>query len=62
VDSIDDTAAGTKKPNAPKDALDAASDLLRAVIRGTAKGCGRGLTALGEELEKFGEQLSRPNR
>ncbi len=62
MDSTDDTAAGSKKANASRDVIDTAADLMRALIRGSAKGAGRGLTALGEELEKFGEQLTRSNR
>ncbi|MBL0172179.1 MAG: hypothetical protein IPP90_15925 [Gemmatimonadaceae bacterium] len=45
-----------------KEMLDSATDLVRALVRGSAKGFGKGLKALGEELEKFGEQLKGSDR
>ncbi|MEQ1691802.1 MAG: hypothetical protein ABMA00_10970 [Gemmatimonas sp.] len=57
-----DSGDSTNKKGDAKEMLDSATDLVRAVIRGSAKGLGQGLRALGEELEKFGEQLKGPDR
>ncbi|UCC25696.1 MAG: hypothetical protein JSU98_01110 [Gemmatimonadales bacterium] len=48
--------------DATKDIFDATTDFMLAMIRGTAKGWGKGLSALGHELEKFGEDLKGSER
>ncbi len=62
---VNDTAAETKggtDASTTKELLDAAMDLTRAMVRGTAIGVGKGLSTLGDELEKFGKQLNHPDR
>ena len=49
--------SGDKKKSDVKEVIDATTDFVMAVIRGGAKGWGSALKALGEELEKFGDDL-----
>ena len=46
-----------KKKGDIREIIDATNDFVMAVIRGGAKGWGSALKALGEELEKFGEEV-----
>ena len=48
---------GDKKKSEKKGVIDATTDFVRAVLRGSAKGWGSALKSLGEELEKFSEEL-----
>ena len=54
--------SGGERPSKPSEMFDAATNLVLAIARGSVVGVGKGLTILGGELEKVGEQLKGTER